>query len=60
MTASRQERPLREIRQHLLDQGSCPPGTLKEGLARSWQRSLAAGLSPLGACGQFDRVGDSQ
>ena len=60
MTASRQERPLREIRQHLLDQGSCPPGTLKEGLARSWQRSLAAGLSPLGACGQFDRLGDSQ
>lgn len=39
---------LREARQHLLQHGYCPPGTIDERLARSWQRSVAAGLTPTG------------
>ena len=39
---------LREARQHLLQHGYCPPGAIDERLARSWQRSVAAGLMPTG------------
>ncbi len=39
---------LREARQHLLQHGYCPPGAIDERLARSWQRSAAAGLMPAG------------
>lgn len=37
---------LRKTRQHLIEHGCCPPGSLDAWLSRSWQRSLAAGLQP--------------
>lgn len=37
---------LRQARQHLLESGQCPSGLVHERLARSWSRSLAAGLGP--------------
>jgi sigma-54 dependent transcriptional regulator, acetoin dehydrogenase operon transcriptional activator AcoR len=40
---------LRHARQYLIDNGSMPAGTISEHLARSWQRSMAAGLQPLGS-----------
>ncbi|OYQ39463.1 sigma-54-dependent Fis family transcriptional regulator [Rhodoferax sp. TH121] len=39
---------LRQARQQLLETGQCPVGVLDERLARSWHRSLAAGLAPTG------------
>eukprot|EP01030_Chromulinospumella_sphaerica_P000638 gene638-631_t len=39
---------LRQARQHLLDSGQCPSGLVDERLARSWSRSMAAGLLPTG------------
>ena len=39
---------LRQARQHLLDSGQCPSGLVDERLARSWSRSMAAGLVPTG------------
>ncbi|MFI8618467.1 sigma-54-dependent Fis family transcriptional regulator [Acidovorax sp. NPDC077693] len=39
---------LRQARQHLLEFGQCPSGLLDERLARSWSRSMAAGLAPTG------------
>mgnify|MGYP002682764385 CR=1 FL=1 len=37
---------LRQARQHLLEFGQCPSGLVNERLARSWSRSMAAGLAP--------------
>ncbi|WP_353236145.1 sigma-54-dependent Fis family transcriptional regulator, partial [Diaphorobacter ruginosibacter] len=37
---------MRQARQHLLEYGQCPSGVLDERVARSWSRSLAAGLDP--------------
>ncbi|MGP1680813.1 MAG: sigma-54-dependent Fis family transcriptional regulator, partial [Giesbergeria sp.] len=39
---------LRQARQHLLESGQCPGGLVHERLARSWSRSMAAGLLPTG------------
>jgi transcriptional regulator of acetoin/glycerol metabolism len=39
---------LRMARQHLIEYGSTPSGSINDRLARSWQRSLAAGLLPMG------------
>jgi len=39
---------LRQARLHLLEHGDCPPAGLDERVARSWRRSLAAGLLPAG------------
>ena len=39
---------LRQARQHLLEFGQCPSGMLDERLARSWTRSITAGLVPTG------------
>ena len=39
---------LRQARLQLLEHGLCPPGLVAEPIARSWQRSLAAGLQPTG------------
>lgn len=39
---------LRQARQHLLESGQCPSGLVDERLARSWSRSMAAGLAPAG------------
>ncbi len=39
---------LRKARMHLLEHGDCPSYIINERIARSWQRSLAAGLAPTG------------
>jgi transcriptional regulator of acetoin/glycerol metabolism len=39
---------LRQARLHLLEHGHCPSGAIDERLTRSWQRSVAAGLLPMG------------
>ena len=39
---------LRQARQHLIEYGTAPVGAVNDRLARSWQRSLAAGLLPMG------------
>ncbi|MDD2881914.1 MAG: sigma-54-dependent Fis family transcriptional regulator [Rhodoferax sp.] len=39
---------LRQARLHFLEHGDCPPEGLDASVARSWQRSLAAGLLPNG------------
>ncbi|MBY0453972.1 MAG: sigma-54-dependent Fis family transcriptional regulator [Burkholderiaceae bacterium] len=39
---------LRQARYQLVEGGRCPSNVVDERLARSWQRSLSAGLSPVG------------
>ena len=39
---------LRQARSHLLEYGDCLPGSIDERVARSWRRSLDAGLLPTG------------
>jgi len=39
---------LRQARWHLLEHGDCPSEGIDERVARSWRRSLAAGLMPAG------------
>lgn len=39
---------LRQARSHLLEHGDFPPGSIDERVARSWRRSLDAGLLPTG------------
>lgn len=39
---------LRHARQHLIEHGNMPAGVVNERLARSWERSIAAGLLPVG------------
>ena len=39
---------LQQARRHLLEHGHCPTGLVDERLARSWRRSMAAGLAPTG------------
>lgn len=48
MRTSTPMQALRQARLHFLEHGHCPSGILDERLARSWQRSLAAGLPPTG------------
>ncbi|MEI8325563.1 MAG: sigma-54-dependent Fis family transcriptional regulator [Betaproteobacteria bacterium] len=45
---------LRQARLQLLENGTCPPGAVDARLARSWQRSVAAGLLPMG---RFNDIG---
>ncbi|WP_440105965.1 sigma-54-dependent Fis family transcriptional regulator [Acidovorax sp. BL-A-41-H1] len=47
---------LRQARQHLLEFGHCPSGLLDERLARSWARSVAAGLAPTGRAAATDHA----
>lgn len=39
---------LRQARHHMIENGTPPSGVLSERLARSWQRSMQAGLLPMG------------
>lgn len=39
---------LRQARTFLLEHGNCPPGGIDDRIARSWQRSVLAGLLPTG------------
>lgn len=45
---------LRQARAHLLTHGQCLPGLVDERLTRSWQRSLAAGLTPTARVAPID------
>ena len=47
---------LRQARLQLLENGSFPDGAIDERLARSWRRSLAAGLSPTGRLPSVDNL----
>jgi transcriptional regulator of acetoin/glycerol metabolism len=48
MRTSMQAMTLRQARLYFLEHGNCPPGAIDERLARSWRRSLTAGLTPTG------------
>ena len=47
---------LRQARLHLMEFGDCPPGAIDERLARSWRRSMAAGLLPEGRLAPVDHA----
>ena len=47
---------LRQARSHLLQYGECPDGTLDERIARSWRRSLDAGVLPAGRLMDVDPI----
>ncbi len=51
---------LRQARLQLLENGSFPDGAIDERLARSWRRSLAAGLSPTGRLPGTDNLSGSE
>lgn len=51
---------LRQARLQLLENGSFPDGAIDERLARSWRRSLAAGLSPTGRLPGADNLSGSE
>ena len=51
---------LRQARQHLIESGQCPSGLIHEGLARSWSRSLAAGLGPRSPVAAPDPASNAQ
>lgn len=51
---------LRRARRHLLEHGQCPDGLIEDRLARSWQRSLAAGLAPAGRLTDCDPLGGGE
>lgn len=48
MNHSSSQLALRHARQHLIDHGNMPAGIISDQLARSWARSMAAGLLPAG------------
>ncbi len=47
---------VRQARHQLLETGHCPPTLVDPRIARSWQRSLAAGLSPGGRPRSAERL----
>lgn len=51
---------LRQARVHLLAHGECPPGALQERIANSWQRSLRAGVQPVGRAQAHDPLTSSE
>ncbi len=51
---------LRQARNKLLEDGDFPAGHIDERLARSWRRSLAAGLSPTERLSNVDNLSGSQ
>ena len=51
---------LRRARQSLIEQGRCPEGLVSGPVARSWQRSLAHGLQPMGRLDLPDPAADGQ
>ncbi len=51
---------LRQARLQLLENGSFPDGAIDERLARSWRRSLAAGLSPTGRLPSVENLSGSE
>lgn len=53
------ELAMRQARSFLLEHGNCPPGSVNESLARSWQRSVLAGLLPTGRLANTEEEGGS-
>ncbi len=52
---------LRKARMHLLEHGDCPSDiVINERVAQSWQRSLAAGLSPTGRLAEAEHLTGNQ
>ncbi|MFG5777237.1 sigma-54-dependent Fis family transcriptional regulator [Comamonas sp. J-3] len=51
---------LRQARVHLLAHGECPPGAVQERIASSWQRSLRAGVQPVGRAQAQDPLTSSE
>jgi transcriptional regulator of acetoin/glycerol metabolism len=55
---------LRQARLHLQEHGNCPTeigiGAIDDRLIRSWQRSLAAGLQPIGRLPQTEHASGSE
>ncbi len=51
---------LRQARRLFLEQGELPAGLIDERLARSWRRSLGAGLSPVGRAPEAPRLSAPQ
>ena len=47
---------LRQARMRLIEHGDCPADGIDARLARSWQRSLAAGLSPMDRFADFEHA----
>src|SRR5450830_1399910 len=47
---------LRQARMRLIEHGDCPADGIDARLARSWQRSLAAGLSPMDRLADFEHA----
>ncbi len=45
---------LQKARKYFLEHGDCPQGVINERVARSWQRSLAAGLTPTGRMSEME------
>lgn len=59
MSATPTELALRQARAFLLEHGDCPSGCLSDGIARSWQRSVLAGLLPTGRLANHEESGGS-
>ena len=51
---------LRHARQYLIEHGNTPSGAVSERLARSWARSVAAGLLPVGGVPAAEHASSSQ
>ncbi|HEY8907174.1 MAG TPA: sigma-54-dependent Fis family transcriptional regulator [Rhodoferax sp.] len=59
MSATPTELALRQARSFLLEHGNCPPGGINESIARSWQRSVIAGLLPTGRSANAEEASGS-
>ena len=59
MPATPTELALRQARSFLLEHGNAPSGSIDERLARSWQRSVLAGLLPTGRLANTEESGGS-
>jgi len=51
---------LRHARQYLIEHGNAPSGVISDRLARSWARSIAAGLLPLGQVAAAEHASGSE
>ncbi len=60
MRSATQVQALRQARNFFIEQGHCPSGSIDERLARSWARSLAAGLVPGGRVSAPDNLEQRQ
>ncbi|MDR3370937.1 sigma-54-dependent Fis family transcriptional regulator [Rhodoferax sp.] len=59
MPATPTELALRQARSFLLEHGNVPVGSINESIARSWQRSVIAGLLPTGRLANAEEASGS-